>query len=127
MKHSTNEFMCEQCEFKSIYWAALKNHMRIHDKQSWFQCESCSYQTPAKGNLKAHNLTKHEKIRQLCPTCKFIGYNKQHLKLHTDAVHLDTAPILICDHCDYSNVENGEVEKHKFVFHFNVKSEKSIE
>ena len=127
MKHSNNVFMCDQCSFKSTYVAALKNHTRIHDKQSWFQCESCSYRTPAKGNLKIHNESKHMGIRHPCQMCKFVGYNKAHLKLHTDAVHLGTAPIYKCDNCDYSHADNSLVKKHKIDLHNNVKLEQTIE
>lgn len=92
-------FRCDQCEYKTLQKATLKNHVnRKHDShEMWYECKQCEYKTRHEVDLEKHRFRRHLSNTEIsfeCDQCKFRAKKEHVLIRHITKKHSLPGPNL---------------------------------
>ena len=63
LKHGSQpELRCEDCDFATVYPAAMRRHRLKHGGEL-LKCDQCDYETMRTDNLKNHVQSRHANVR----------------------------------------------------------------
>ena len=101
----------------------LQNHQRNHHTTHEFSCEFCNFKTNSKGRLLLHmqriHSSKdgfHSHQRYICDKCPFKSNNKTALEKHVENIHGGSIEHQ-CEHCEYTTMFAKELRKHYLYRH----------
>ncbi|XP_044742777.1 uncharacterized protein LOC123305197 isoform X2 [Chrysoperla carnea] len=87
--HVYTTYSCTQCEYKNFTRVGLKNHVRIHHKNSsgtsgsQFPCNECNLSFHTANRLREHVQKTHQTGRNFhCPLCDWSFNHNENLKKH---------------------------------------------
>ena len=112
------KFKCDQCDHKFLFKGKLRDHLKTHLQIRSHKCDNCAMTFKIKTALNMHQKRVHlgEKPHQ-CKYCEKSFFNRRNLRRHLAGIHKDPdgAPIVKCEHCDYSTPYPEALKKHSFV------------
>ena len=87
---------CELCDFVTVFWERLREHVYLHSKEQPYACKfsGCSFRSKRRQQLKNHEIISHAPERHPCPhpNCKYIAPHQWQLGKHVTAVHKKEFP-----------------------------------
>nr|XP_045593393.1 zinc finger protein 37-like [Procambarus clarkii] len=76
-------FSCSECEKQFLTKAAVRNHIKVHDRLDSYDCDECEKSFATKYRLKAHLKTHVDRDRPYnCRVCNKAFYTRYHLNTH---------------------------------------------
>nr|XP_053639660.1 zinc finger and BTB domain-containing protein 17-like isoform X1 [Cherax quadricarinatus] len=76
-------FSCSECEKQFLTKAAVRNHIKVHNRLDSYDCEECEKSFATKYRLKAHLKTHVDRDRpHNCRVCNKAFYTRYHLNTH---------------------------------------------
>ncbi|KAG7171727.1 Zinc finger protein 26-like 12 [Homarus americanus] len=76
-------FSCSECEKQFLTKAAVRNHIKVHNRLDSYDCEECEKSFATKYRLKAHLKTHIDRDRpHKCRVCNKSFYTRYHLNTH---------------------------------------------
>lgn len=76
-------FSCSQCHKQFLTKAAVRNHIKVHDRLDSYECEECEKSFSTKYRLKAHLKIHVDRDRpHNCHVCNKSFYTRYHLNTH---------------------------------------------
>lgn len=76
-------FSCSDCEKQFLTKAAVRNHIKVHNRLDSYDCEECEKSFATKYRLKAHLKTHVDRDRpHNCRVCNKAFYTRYHLNTH---------------------------------------------
>ena len=85
-KHIGKEYVCDTC-FKIFKWKTdLNQHLRMH-KGLEFLCDICDFRTVYRGGLRRHKKSVHDGIKHQCDQCNQCYTQNSSLKAHKKIKH----------------------------------------
>ena len=101
----------------------LQNHQRNHHTTHEFSCEFCNFKTNSMGRLMLHKQRIHSSTdavysdkRYICDKCPFTSNNKTALEKHVKSIHGGSIEQQ-CEHCEYTTMFAKEMKSHYLYRH----------
>jgi len=118
--HSSEEFMCHLCDYRSKNKDYLREHLAAHEKRTW-TCAKCGSTLSSKKSYQNHMRAMHTEAGQdlvPCPECgkEFKSY---HMYSHMNRVHKPKK--FQCTYCDYKTINNFNLKLHVSKMHLGKK------
>lgn len=109
-KHG-KKFSCPQCHKLFLTKAAMRNHIKIHDRLESYECEECEKSFTTKYRLKAHLKIHVDRERpHCCHVCNKSFYTRYHLNTHLRS-H-EGARNYVCEVCGKALSTHKTLELH---------------
>ena len=115
-KHTTFEFQCKDCRFKTNSKNNLETHIKAkHLSGKEYHCGSCRFKTNTEDNLNYHIKSKHTDLFEFqCSMCSFQTTTQHDLDTHKSK-HENKK--IRCEKCDFVSTTEYQHKKHLEVRH----------
>lgn len=110
-------YMCNQCDYESIFLDTLKRHIGFKHGSDKHVCSYCGAALMSKHSLQGHIEAKHMGIRYACDQCSYSATAASSLKRHKKVQHQGFR--YPCHLCNYQATVQSHLRRHKISKHFN--------